>query len=159
MSCREGLDGVPNAEQESFSKMSSRIFGISSVLVVLLATCAVANTYGTTPPSYPTAARDHRQTGPYLPKELKLMWRNEEHARLKAMPKAERKGWLKAQWVSMSDQQRQIKMAELRKKWDSLPDSVRQRLLERKREKREARRMHREQDGMRPSSSSRSMQQ
>jgi hypothetical protein len=138
--------------------MSTRILGISTILAVLLATSAIANAYGTTSPSYSTATREHRQAGSHLPKELKMMWRNEEHARLKAMPKAQRKGWLKAKWASMSDQQRQIKIAELQKKWDSLPESVRQRLLERKREKREARRMHHERGGMGSGSSSRSMQ-
>jgi hypothetical protein len=139
--------------------MSSRIFGVSTVFAVLLASSAIAGTYGTAASSYPTATRGHRQASSHLPKELKIMWRNEEHARLKAMPKEKRRGWLKAQWASMSDQQRQIKMAELQKKWDSQPESVRQRLLERKRERREARKMNREQGGRRASDSSRSMQQ
>jgi hypothetical protein len=139
--------------------MSSRILGISTVFAVLLASSAIANTYGTPASTYPTAAREHRQAGSHLPKELKMMWRNEEHARLKAMPKAQRRGWLKSQWASMSDQQKQIKLAELQKKWDSLPENVRQRLLERKHESREARKMNREQDGREPSRSTRSMQQ
>jgi hypothetical protein len=137
--------------------MSSRIFGVSTVFAVLLASSAIAGTYGTAASSYPTATRGHRQASSHLPKELKMMWRHEEHARLKAMPKAQRKGWLKAQWASMSDQQRQVKMAELQKKWDSQPESVRQRLLERKQERREARKMNR--DGHGPGSSSRSMRQ
>jgi hypothetical protein len=139
--------------------MSSRILGISTVFAVLLASSAIANTYGTAASSYPAGTREHRQAGSRLPKELKMIWKNEEHARLKAMPKAQRRGWLKAQWASMSDQQRKIKMAELQKKWDSLPENVRQRLLERKHERREAHKMNREQDGRGPGSSSRSMQQ
>jgi len=139
--------------------MSSRMLGLSTVFAVLLASSAVADTYGADASSYPTATRGHRQAGSHLPKELKIMWRNEEHARLKAMPKAQRRGWLKAQWASMSDQQRRIKMAELQKKWDSQPESVRQRLVEQKRERREARRMNREEGGRRAGDSSRSMQQ
>jgi hypothetical protein len=137
--------------------MSSRILGISTVFAVLLASSGIASSYDTATSSYRTAAREHRQLGSRLPKELKMMWRNEEHARLKAMPKEQRRGWLKAQWASMSDQQRRIKMAQLQKKWDSLPENVRQRLLERKQERREARKMNR--DGHGPGSSSRSMRQ
>jgi hypothetical protein len=139
--------------------MSRRILGISTVFAVLLASSGIATSYDTATSSYRTTAHEHRQLGSRLPKELKMMWRNEEHARLKAMPKEQRRGWLKAQWASMSDQQRQVKMAELQKKWDSQPESVRQRLLERKHERREARKMHREQGGTESSGSARSMQQ
>jgi hypothetical protein len=43
----------------------------------------------------------------------------------------------------MSEPQKQAKIAELQAKWNALPANVRQALLEKKREKREARRMKR----------------
>jgi hypothetical protein len=127
--------------------MSSRILGFSGVFAILLTTCALAGSYATPASSYSAAARQHRQAGSRLPKELKMVWKKEEHARLKAMPKDQRKGWLKGQWARMSDQQKRVKMAELQKKWDSLPQSVRQAMLERQQQKREARRMQRDQGG------------
>ena len=127
--------------------MSSRILGLSGVLALLLSASAVAGTYGAAGPSYSTATRDHRKGELRLPKQLKMMWKKEEHSRLKSMSKDQRRGWLKAQWARMSDQQKHVKMAELQKKWDSLPESVRQAMLEKKQQKREARRMQREQGG------------
>jgi hypothetical protein len=134
--------------------MVSRILGFSGVLAILLTGSAVADTYGAPSPSHPTIARDDRKAEFRLPKELKVVWKREEHGRLKAMPKDQRRGWLKRQWASMSDQQKHIKLAELQKKWDSLPESVRHDLMERKRERRQAHRMQREQDGARRGTSS-----
>jgi hypothetical protein len=139
--------------------MSTRIFAISGALAILMATSAIAYTSAGPATTQSSLLRDHRRAGARLPKELKMLWRREEHARLKAMPKEQRKGWLKARWASMSDQQKNAKFAELQKKWDSLPESVRQRMLERKREKREARRMHREQGGRTSRDSARPLQQ
>ena len=127
--------------------MSSRGLAVSGVLAILMASSAISDAYSATAPSHPKAAREDRHAGFRLPRELKIIWKKEEHARLKAMPKDQRKGWLKTQWASMSDQQRHVKLAELQKKWDSLPQSVRQRLLERKQEKHEAHRMQREPGG------------
>ena len=129
------------------------------MLAILMATSAAAYTSDAPSTSYAAVAREGRHAEFRLPKELKMLWRREEHAQLKAMPKDQRRGWLKSRWASMSDQQKHAKVAELQKKWDSLPDSVRQRLLERKREKREARRMQREKGNIPSHDSSRSIQQ
>ena len=139
--------------------MSTRILAVSGAFAILMATSAIAYTSAAPAAAQSSVLRDHRHAGARLPKELKMLWRREEHGRLKAMPKEQRKGWLKARWASMSDQQKSAKFAELRKKWDALPQSVRQRMLERKREKREARRMHREQGGTSSRDSTRPMQQ
>jgi hypothetical protein len=82
-----------------------------------------------------------------LPFELKLMWRREEHAKLHAMPREQRRGWLRTAWSQMSEPQKQAKMAELQARWNALPPNVQQTLLEKKRQKREARRMQMQRGG------------
>jgi acyl-CoA thioesterase len=76
-----------------------------------------------------------------LPKELKMMWRQEERPHLKALPKDQRRGWIRARWGAMTEEQKQQKIAELQLKWNALPANVRQNLLEKKRQKHDAKRM------------------
>lgn len=76
-----------------------------------------------------------------LPPELKIIWRREEHARLKSLPKEQRHGWLRSQWAAMTPQQRNKKLAELQAHWNALPANVRQTVLERQTERRQERRM------------------
>lgn len=124
--------------------MFVRALCVSALFAALAATSATAGgdySAGRPPASIERAQHGHRMAG--LPRELKIMWRKEEHTRLKAMPKEERKGWLRRQWQTMSDSQRHRKIAELQAKWNALPQNVRQALLEKKREKREAWRMGR----------------
>jgi len=79
-----------------------------------------------------------------LPPELKLLWRQEEKPHLKAMPKQERHGWLRAHWAAMSDKERKTKTSELEANWKSLPPTVKTAMLEKIRTRHEARRMRHE---------------
>jgi molybdopterin-biosynthesis enzyme MoeA-like protein len=123
--------------------MFVRALCVSGLFAALVATSAAGADYsaGRAPAAIETAQHGHRMAG--LPRELKIMWHKEEHTRLKAMPKEERRGWLRRQWQTMTETQRHRKIAELQAKWNALPENVRQALLEKKREKREARRMGR----------------
>jgi molybdopterin-biosynthesis enzyme MoeA-like protein len=127
--------------------MFVRALCVSGLVAALVATSAIGSNYSANPPpaSVERAQHGHRMVG--LPKELKIMWRKEEHTRLKAMPKEERRGWLRRQWQAMSESQQHRKVAELQAKWNALPQNVRQALLEKKREKREARRMEKTEGG------------
>jgi predicted Fe-S protein YdhL (DUF1289 family) len=71
------------------------------------------------------------------------MWRQEMRGQLKSLPPGERRGWLHRQWASMSDGQRQAKLAELQAKWDAMPPKVRTALLDRAAAHQEARRAKR----------------
>lgn len=124
--------------------MLLRTFCCSGVVIGLVATSAVAMDYSTPQsgrPSVESGIYQRHRNGMRLPKELKMMWRQQERAHIKALPKDQRRGWLKAKWVAMTDQQKQTKIAELQAKWNALPTSVRENLLERKRQKHEAKLM------------------
>jgi hypothetical protein len=126
--------------------MLLRTLCFSGLALALAATGVVAADYtpsGNGSPSIESGVyRDHHK-GLHLAKELKMMWRQQERAHMKALPKEQRHGWLKAKWLAMTDQQKHAKIAELEAKWNALPASVRQNLLERKRQRREARLMER----------------
>jgi hypothetical protein len=112
----------------------------------LVATGALATDYSAPQPGRPSVESgvyQRHHNGMRLPKELKMMWRQEERAHIKALPKDQRHGWLRAKWVAMTGEQRQIKMAELQAKWNALPANVRESLLEKKRQKHEAKLMRR----------------
>jgi hypothetical protein len=129
------------------SSMLIRTLCVSTVVATLMATATLPSAYGASPSSSVTRMSD-RQTGKFrLPRELKIMWRREEHSQLKAMPKEQRHGWLKRQWAAMSNGQREQKLAELRSKWNSLPADVRQAMLQKKEQRRQARRMQRADNG------------
>jgi hypothetical protein len=120
--------------------MLIRTLCLSGVVACVAATAALPSPYGENS-SRSTAQILHRHAKLRLPRELKMVWRQEEHAHLKAMPKAERHGWLKRRWAAMSISDREHKIAELQAKWNRLPSSVRQAMLQRKEQHREARRM------------------
>lgn len=121
--------------------MLMRTLCISGVVACFAATAALSSPYGQ-PASTQTVQMAHRQTGKFrLPRELKVVWRQEERARLRAMPKDQRHGWLKRQWAAMSIGEKEHKVAELRAKWNRLPADVRQAMLQKKEQRREARRM------------------
>jgi hypothetical protein len=114
---------------------------LSSLVLTFAATAALPSDYQAYPPSHSNAVYAQHRHGIRLPKELKIVWRQEERPAMKALPKEQRRGWLRARWESMSDQQRQTKIAELEAKWNAIPANVRQSLLEKKRQKHEAKRM------------------
>ncbi|MBV8800042.1 MAG: hypothetical protein JO208_09560 [Alphaproteobacteria bacterium] len=102
------------------------------------------------------AVGHHRHLhGVRLPRELRIMWHREERAKLKELPKEQRHGWLRAKWRAMSDAERHKKIAELEVKWKALPVKVREALLEKKRQKHEARQLRRAE---RPNSNDRAWQ-
>jgi predicted Fe-S protein YdhL (DUF1289 family) len=122
--------------------MSVRAVFASCLFVALLSTSiapAGENPGNSPPASTERSHRGHKMAG--LPRELRIMWRREEHVRIKSMPKEQRRGWMKREWASMSEGERHAKLAELQAKWNALPPNVRQAVLEKKREKHEARRM------------------
>ncbi|HEX3879673.1 MAG TPA: hypothetical protein VHW24_21970 [Bryobacteraceae bacterium] len=125
--------------------MSFRALCFSGVAIALATTGALATDNAGSRPGHPAvesgAYRHHH--GLRLAKELKMMWRQEERAHMKALPKDQRRGWLKAKWLAMTDQQKQAKTVELQAKWNRLPASVRENLLDKKRQKREAKLMQR----------------
>lgn len=120
--------------------MSLRTLCLPALAFALLATSAVSAEYRQPAPTVASDYHRHHQKGLRLPHELKLVWRQDERAHKKALPKEQRHGWLKAKWAAMSDSQKQVKIAELQAKWNALPASVREKLLERKRQKKEAHR-------------------
>lgn len=128
--------------------MLARTLFLSGALAVLAATAGWSSDYASAP-GRPRAdfAQESRHGASRLPHELKIMWRKEEHPRLKAMPRDERKGWIKRQWASMTDQQKQTKLAELQKKWDALPENVRQHLIQKRQQRHEAHRFRRQDEG------------
>ena len=121
--------------------MLSRSLCISALLLGLTGTVALSSDYQPNPPSAAKTTYSRHQHGMRLPRELKMVWRQEERPKLKALPKEQRHGWLKAQWRSMSDKQREVKIAELQTKWDALPANVRQSLMERKQQRHQARQL------------------
>jgi hypothetical protein len=126
--------------------MSFRTLCFSGVAIALVTTGALATDYAAPHPGRPTVTGDVYQrhhNGLRLAKELKMIWRQEERPRIKALPKDQRRGWLKAKWLAMTDQQKQAKTAELQAKWNRLPASVRENLMDKKRQKREAKLMQR----------------
>jgi hypothetical protein len=126
--------------------MLFRTLCCSGIVFAVAVTGALSSDYSAAQPgrsSIESGVYRHHRNGLRLPKELKMMWRQEERPHLKAMPKNQRRGWLRAKWLGMTDQQKQVKLAELQSKWNALPASVRDNLLERKRQKREAKLMQR----------------
>jgi hypothetical protein len=123
--------------------MSIRMLCLSGAMAVLVAGSALSADYGDQRPSSTVERVRPRHHGGRLPSELKIIWRQEERTQLRSLPREQRHGWLRAQWSRMSEPQKQAKIAELQAKWNALPANVRQALLEKKREKREARRMKR----------------
>ena len=120
--------------------MFTRVLSCCALALGLAMSPAIAATSPAGPASSAFALhRGHH--GLRLPKELKMIWKREEHAQMKALPKAQRHGWLKQKWAGMTDQQRQVKIADLQAKWNALPATARQNLLERMRQKQEAHRM------------------
>ena len=125
--------------------MLIRSLCLSGLVLGLAATAALPAEYQANPPSNAVHQRYHH--GIRLPKELKVMWRQEERPKLKALPKEQRRGWIHARWQAMSDKERQATIARLQAKWDALPEKVRDAVLQRMRQKREARLMRRDEVG------------
>jgi hypothetical protein len=111
----------------------------SGAMVALLGTAAVAASSSPPPPQARSHSHEFKNSG--LTRELKIMWHKEMRPELKAMPKEERKGWLRRKWDAMTAPQRRAKIAELQAKWNALPANVRQTLVERKMQKKEARQL------------------
>jgi len=128
--------------------MLIRTLLLSTIVATLTATAALPSTYSANPPAQTGSHVSDRQIGKLrLPRELKIMWHREAHSQLKGMPKDQRHGWIKRQWASMSVSQRERKVAELRAKWNALPADVRQAMLQKKEQRREARRMQKAESG------------
>jgi hypothetical protein len=132
--------------------MSFRTLCFSGVAIALVTTGALATDNAASPPGHPTVGSSvyRHHNGLRLAKELKMMWRQEERTHMKALPKDQRRGWLKAKWLAMTDRQKQAKTAELQAKWNRLPASVRENLLDKKRQKREAKLMQRSEGDKQP---------
>jgi hypothetical protein len=115
-----------------------RIALVSAAGAILLAAAAFAQPAPRTSPQTTAGEsqmqmpeqRTRRARGGRIPRELKVLWKQEVRKQLKAMPREQRHAWFKQQWQSMSEQQRQAKIAELQAKWNALPQSVRQATLE-----------------------------
>ncbi len=119
-----------------------RTLCFSGIVATALATTAALPSPYDQNSSVPSAHAVQRPAGKLrLPRELKIVWHKEEHAHLKAMPKEQRRGWLKRRWAAMSMSDKEHKIAELQAKWNRLPADVRQAMLQRKEQRREARRM------------------
>src|SRR4051794_40381673 len=112
--------------------MSIRTLCLSGLVAAFAATSALSADYGDSRPSTAAGHYVPRRHADRLPFQLKIMWRREEHAKMRAMPREERHGWIRAAWSRMSEEQKQVKYAELQAKWDALPANVRQTLLEKK---------------------------
>lgn len=119
--------------------MSVRVITGWVIAAALTVSPAVAATYGMPTRSSAASMHQSRHNTLRLPKELKIVWRQEEHARLKAMPKEQRHGWLKRRWEAMNDHEKRVKMAELEAKWRALPADAREKILQKKQQRREAR--------------------
>ena len=120
--------------------MSFQKLCLPALAFALLTTSAISAEHRQPAPATASEHYRYHQRGLRLPHELKLMWRQEERAYKKSLPKEQRHGWLKAKWAAMSDSQKHAKIAELQVKWNALPAKVREKLLERKRQWHEARR-------------------
>lgn len=119
-----------------------RLLCLSGVVAMALATTtALPSPYAQNSSVPATHAVQRPVAKLRLPRELKIVWHKEERAHLKAMPKEQRRGWLKRRWAAMSMSDKEHKIAELRAKWNRLPADVRQAMLQRKEQRREARRM------------------
>lgn len=129
---------------------SGIVFGVAATGALGANSSAAQSSY----PSIESSVYQRHHNALRLPKELKMMWRQEERPHLKAMPKDQRRGWLRAKWLGMTNQQKQVKLAELQSKWNALPVAVRKNLLERKRQKREAKLMQRSGQASRPTQDS-----
>jgi hypothetical protein len=128
------------------NSMLFRTLCYSVTVIALAATGSLATDYSPPQsghPSVESGVYQHHHNGIRLPKELKMMWRQEERPHLKSLPKEQRRGWLKTKWVAMTEQQKEAKISELQAKWNALPANVRDNLLEKKRQKREAKMMQR----------------
>ena len=138
--------------------MLIRALCFSGLVAVLATTAALSNDYGPNPSSYSTQMNGRHAGRMRLPMELKIVWHHEEHARLKGMPKEQRHGWLKRQWLAMTPAQRSRKISELQAKWNALPKDVRQVMLEKKRQKHEQRQAQRAENQGAPHADHRTMQ-
>ena len=124
-----------------------RLMFLSTMGAALVASAVLAEPSSPPPPASQPGYNDQAQPAPpsseptvrhgrhahardriRLPRELKIVWKQEMHVQKKSMPREKRHGWLREQWASMSDQQKKTKIAELQAKWDSLPASVQQAL-------------------------------
>ena len=123
-----------------------RVLVLSAASAALMGGAAMAQSPAGAPPpapmTQPYAHRPHAHQA-RVPRELKIMWRQEARGQLKSLPPEQRRGWLHRQWASMSDGQRQAKLAELQAKWDAMPPNVRTALLDRAAAHQEARRSKR----------------
>ena len=123
-----------------------RVLMLSAASAALMGGAAMAQSPAGAPPptpmSQPYAHRPHAHQA-RVPRELKIVWRQEIRGQLKSLPPEERRGWMRHQWASMSDGQRQAKLAELQAKWDAMPPRVRTALLDRAAAHQEARRAKR----------------
>ena len=84
--------------------MSIRVVCLSGLLALFAMAPALPAPYADTRPP-PTSAQylPHRHIN-HLNYQLKMMWRREERAHLHAMPRVQRRGWIRAEWSRMSDQ-------------------------------------------------------
>jgi len=116
------------------------------ILLTSAAVPVLADPYSTQPGTVDTRpSHGHGQDERIgLAPELKLLWRHEEKPRLKALPKQARHGWFRAHWAAMNDKERKAKAAELEAKWKGLPSTVQTAMLEKIRDRREARHMRHE---------------
>lgn len=127
--------------------MLIRALCVCGLVLAFAASPAVSSNSELRPASTSTQI-GHRHEGKLrLPRELRFMWRHEEHAHLKTMTKEQRHGWIRRQWAAMTPAQKERKIAELRAKWNGLPSNVRQTILEKKQQKRQARQMRRAEAG------------
>jgi hypothetical protein len=131
----------------------------SGLIALFASTSAFANNYGQSAPAYSAQMGGRHADHMRLPLELKIMWHHEEHARLKGMPKEQRHGWLKRQWIAMTPTQKDRKIAELQARWNALPKDVRQMMLDKKQQKHEARRIQYSEQSGGGRAENRSMQQ
>ena len=139
--------------------MLIRALFFSGLMATLASTATLANDYTQNAPAYSARMNGRHAGRMHLPKELKIVWRHEEHSRLKAMSKEQRHGWLKREWAAMTPAARNHKIAELQAKWNAIPKDVQQAMLEKKRQKREQRQVQRTAQQGSARTQSRAMQQ
>ena len=137
-----------------------RMLSLPALALSLMTTGGVAGEYRDNPMPASVTYHHQKHAGLRLPHELKIMWRQEERANKKALPKEQRHGFLKAKWASMTESQKHAKIAELQSRWNALPENVRSKLLEKKKLRHEARRAQKSEryrDGGESASASRTM--
>lgn len=112
-----------------------RIALVSVAATMLAASATLAQPVSSAPPPPTGRSQEIDQhvragRGDRMPRELKIMWKQEVRTQLKAIPREQRHAWLKQQWRAMSPEQQQAKLAELQAKWDALPEPARQAALQ-----------------------------